>query len=596
MTAFAQATFVIKAPSSVALGEQFRVQYVLSNAEGDGFSNPSFADFDILSGPSQSHYSSFQIVNGNRSSSSSVTYTYILQARKKGTFQLPAATIHAGGKVLRTQTTSVSVSGQAAASGSAGSRRGSAYSDDDDYPQMQRAGAAISNSDLYFTVDATKRTVYEQEPIMLTYKFHSKVGVGLANVMLQQKPDLKGFWTQEIEMPRNITPSLVREGGASYKVGTYMKYVVFPQQTGKLTIPGITFDCDVIQQDRSIDPLDAFFNGGGSISRKVQRTTEPFAIEVLPLPAKPAGFSGGVGQFSIKPQLITQQPKTNDVATLRLTVSGTGNMKLIKAPAIEFPKDFDSYEAKMTDKTRVSADGISGEVYFDYTFVPRNVGKYEIPAADFIYFDTQRREYVTLHTAPIALDVKKGQRSKEDVEAELAMRNADVHDIHIGQAAIVRHGFNGSSSWIGSWRYFGVLALIVLASLALMQYVRRRAALNADVAGTRNRKARKKANKHLREAEKAMAGADHNAFYSALSQALRGYFADKLTRDAAALTNDTILTALAERGLDEESIGRTRTLLEDCDFARFAPSPDASQREKDLERASELFALLDTKL
>lgn len=597
----AQVTFVVKSPQTVDVNGQFRVQYVLSNAEGEEFSKPSFPDFEVLAGPSVSNFSNFQIINGKRSSSSSITYTYILQPKHKGTFSLPIATIKAGGKVYKSQNMKVNVISSASAGASTSSSNSRIQSSDDDdddfFTEPQHAGSAITNRDLYFTVGATKKRVYEQEPIMLTYKFHARVGVGLANVMLRQKPDLKGFWTQEIELPRNLAPSSEKQNGALYRVGTNLQYVIFPQQTGKLTIPGITFDCDVIQRDRQIDPLDAFFNGGGNINMKVQRTTDDITIEVLPLPQpKPAAFSGGVGHFALKTQLTTQVPKTNDIASLRLTISGNGNMKLIKAPIVAFPKDFDTYEAKMTDKTKVSGDGITGEVYFDYTFVPRNIGEYDIPAADFVYFDTQKQEYVTLHTQPIHLKVEKGKRSKEDVEAELAMRNSDIHDVHINELSYIAGFSTSSASWIGSLRYFFCHLLIVILGCATLLWFKKREEKNSDIAGKRSRKAQKKANKHIREAEKALATGDHSTFYSALSTALRSYFGDKLSQESASLTNESIVRALEERQLPAEVVDDVRQLLEDCDYARFAPSADASQRENDLTRASNVIDRIEFQL
>lgn len=595
--------FEVKAPSQVEAGEPFYVEYVLKDAESDDFTPPEFPDgLTLVGGPSVSRSSSVQIINGHASSNSTCSYVYVVQADKEGSFELPAATVRVEGKEYKSDKATINV-------GNGGGGNSTAKSDDDDSktskssasakadeqkPEPQKGDASVGKGNLYFTIDATKRKVYEQEPIVLTYKVHSNVKLGLANVMLKQKPDLKGFWSQEIPLSRNITSQPERHGNELFGVGTCLKYVVFPQQTGTLVVPGVTFECDVKQRMSSMDPFDAFFSGGGNMNRVVQRSTDDMNIEVLPLPEKPAGFSGGVGQFDIQTALMTPEPKTNDVVTMRLTVNGVGNMGLIKAPQIKFPASFETYDAKMTDKTKVSEKGITGEVYFDYTFVPREVGQFDIPAAKFIYFDTDKHEYVTLGTQALHLDVKKGLRSQEDVDAELAMRNSDINDIHYGESTPIRtDALTAGPGWIGSLQYFGLLAALVGALTALTVWLRRRFERNADVAGTRNRTARKKANKHLRAAEKALATADHNAFYSALSQALRGYFADKLARDAAALTNETILTALAERGLSDELQAKTKALLEDCDFARFAPAHDAGQREKDLARASELLNSID---
>lgn len=581
--------FSVKAPSIVQVDEQFYVEYVLKDAEGSAFSSPDFGDdFILLGGPSVSHSSSVQIINGHSSSSSTTSYTFALQATKEGTFDLPDATIEVEGRTIKSKPAKINVGA------------GAASADDDDAPKyndplVKPSIAGPAKDKLFFTVDATKRKVFEQEPIVLTYKVHALHNLGLANVMLKQKPDLKGFWSQEVKLKGNIQPQPEERGGKLYGAGTCLKYVVFPQQTGKLTVPSVAFECQIRRQmTGALDPFEEFFNGGGGGPQIVQRATDAMDIEVQPLPDRPAGFSGGVGHFTVATQLLTPQPKTNDVVTLRLTVSGVGNLSLVKAPRIAFPDDFDSYDAKMTDKTQVTEEGITGDVIFDYTFVPQNVGKYDIPAAEFIYFDTEKGEYVTLRTEPVHLDVKKGQRSREDVEAEMAMRNSDIRDAVLGAPSVVTtEGLGASALWIGSPLYFVCLLVILVAFTLLTLFLRRRAARVADVAGSRNRQARKKANKHLRAAEKALASGDHNAFYSALAQALRGYFADKLTRDAAALTNESILTALAERGLSEELLSQTKALLEDCDFARYAPAQEAGQREKDLERASELLNHID---
>lgn len=599
MLTFGQVTFVAQAPKSVDVESQFRLKYVLQNADGSDFKAPSFADFEVLAGPSVSQYSDFQIINGHSSSKKSITYTYILQPKKSGSFRIPAATIKADGKIYRSQMLMIAVH---AGSGSSSQGRNNIKSDDDDddfaFASQQR-GPHLSKNDLYFTVGATKRQVYEQEPIMLTYKFHSRVGVRLANVMLRQKPDLKGFWTQEVELPRNLSPTTERVGNSLYRVGTNLQYVIFPQKTGKLDIPGITFDCDVLHSDHNIDEIDAFFNGGGQISRRVSCATDNLTIDVLPLPQpQPAGFSGGVGQFTAKTQLLTPSLQTNDIATLRFTISGSGNMKLIKAPAIVFPKDFDTYDPKMTDKTRVSVDGITGEVYYDYTFVPRNVGEYDIPEADFIFFDTQKRSYVTLHTQALHLDVKKGKRSKEDVEAEMAMRNSDIRDIHqqTSSFAPFETGWDAGAGWIGSVRYFITLLVIIVASCIVLRFFGRRKARRSDVAGMRNRGARRKANKHLQKAAKVLTTNDHGAFYAALATALRGYFADKLARNAAALTNEEIISELSGRQVPLELVDGVRHLLEDCDFARFAPAGDSTQLQHDFQRATDLIDNLEAHL
>lgn len=574
--------FLVRCPSSVAVGEPFYVEFVLNDADGSDFTAPDFGDLNVVGGPSVSQSSSVQIINGKASSKSTSSYTFVLQATKEGSYTIPSASIVVDGKICQSRSLTVKAEGSGLSSNSGPqAQAGNGQADEDTRPQ--RKESSLSKSDIYFTAELSKKTVYEQEPIMLSYRVHLGPNVPLKKVVPLQRPELKGFWTQDIDLHRRIDGN----------TGICMQYLMFPQQTGKLVIPGISFNCEVVRQG-NFNTIDAFFNGGGNMHQIVERSTDDVEVEVLPLPDKPAGFSGGVGHFDVKGELLTPNPKTNDVATLRITVSGIGNLNLVKAPLVQFPEDIDGYDPKMNDNTKISADGMTGDVFFDYTFVPRAVGQYEIPATPFIYFDTQKREYVTLNTDPIHLDVKKGKRSQEDVDAEMAMQRSDLKGIHTGDVAtLCDEGLGADANWIGSFKYFLCLfGLFGLFGLAI-RILRRRVLLGADEVGTRNRKARKKANKHLRQAEKALASDDHNAFYSALAQALRGYFADKLTRDAAALTNEGILAALAERGLEEELLVMAKTLLEDCDFARFAPAAEAGRREKDLERASELLNLID---
>lgn len=585
LTSTAQVSFTLDAPKSATTNSQIRISYTLSNARLEKFNEPSFKDFEVLAGPSQSTYSSTQIINGHSTSRSGTTITYILTPRKAGTLAIPAATVKANGQTYTTNAAKIAVKEGSDANNSSGQQ----------HVEQQATTASVNESSLYIKAVPSKRRIYEQEPILLSYKGYAKAGVALSSITPVQLPDLKGFWTQEINKSQYLEYTPERIEGDLFRVIDIRQYVIFPQKSGTLTIPANDFTCSVVKQREFADDFDAFLNGGGNYSVRVDRTSPAVDIEVIPLPTpKPAGFSGGVGHLSIKAELLTDMPKTNDVATLRVTISGKGNMKLIKAPAITFPKDFDTYDAKITDKSEVTADGIMGDVYFDYTFVPRNIGEYDIPSFDFVYFDSEKGEYVTLKSDPVRLDVKKGDRSREDVEAEMRMRNSDIADIHTGESApFTTTGLRGIL-WVGSWRFFaalgGLVALFVAGILVAFRIIRR----NADVVSSRNRRARKKANKHLRNAEKVLTTGDQHEFYGALTTALRGYFADKLACEAAALTTDSIVGQLAERNMaDEALLTELRRLLEDCDFARFAPSADASQRSADLERASTLLETLD---
>ena len=503
LSALAQ-TFRTQAPSSVGLDETFRVEYILSTSDATDFHCPASADFEILGGPSTSTRSSMQWVNGKSSSSSSITYTYILQARHTGKLALPRPTVKVGGKTFHSSAATIIVTAQSSNGGQRAPR--TATQDNDDYDI--RPAKAVTQRDLFVRCVASKKQLYEQEPVSITYKVYARTGVGLSNVVPQRKPDMKGFWTQEIELPATLKPSYETIGGVSYRVFTFMQYVAFPQQTGTLTLPPLQTECSVIQRDPNIDPLDAFFNGGGSLSTQIQRNADAVSFQVRPLPApRPTGFSGGVGILNAQGKLLTPAPATNDIATYRITISGQGNMKLIQAPAVTFPKSFDTFDPKTEDATRITYGSISGKITFDYTFVPREEGDFTIPATDFIYFDIDTGNYRTIRIPATPLHVKKGARSREDVERELALRQSTIRPDHT-QAS--------RSHTLSYPLYFLFLALLAALAWLVSRLIRMPIAQRLR---TRWQQSGHQRNKHLSAAEEALRQHNAKAFYAALEQA-----------------------------------------------------------------------------
>ena len=336
-------TLTGRAPSQVAVGEQFRLSYTINTQDVRGFRAGNIPEeFEVLMGPSTSTQSSFQMVNGHTSSTSSVTYTYIVVATKNGTFTIPPAHCTVDGKTVTSNEIRIKVSGQAQQqSGRQQSRQQSGGNG-----ELRPAGSAISGSDLFIHVSASKQHVREQEPILLTYKVYTLVGL---TQLSGKMPDLKSFYTREVPLPQEKSFKIETFNGRQYRTVTWQQYVMFPQATGKLEIPAITYDGIVVQQNRNVDPFEAFFNGGsGYVEVKKQIKAPAITIQVDPLPQRPANFSGGVGSFNISAQMDKTEVKANDPVNLRVVVSGVGNMKLLKQPVVKMPKDFDSYDAKVT--------------------------------------------------------------------------------------------------------------------------------------------------------------------------------------------------------------------------------------------------------
>ena len=564
-------TLTGRAPSQVAVGEQFRLTYTVNTDDAKGFRAGDIPDaFDVLMGPSTSTQSSFQMINGHTSSSSSITYTYILSATKNGSFTIPAAHVTAAGKNISSNELHIKVSGEAQ-QGRQGNHQQSSTG------EVRSAGSQISGSDLFIKVTASKKHVLEQEPILLTYKVYTLVGLTQLNGKMA---DLKSFYTREVPLPQEKQFHIESLNGKPYRTVTWQQYVVFPQTTGKLEIPSITYEGIVVQQNRNIDPFEAFFNGGsGYVEVKKQINAPGIIIDVDPLPQRPAGFSGGVGHYSISAQMEKKEVKANDPVKLRVVVSGVGNMKLLKQPEVKFPKDFDHYDAKVTDKTQLTTKGLEGSVIYDFLVVPRHQGDFEIPAIEYIYFDTQSNQYKTIKTEPFQLHVDKGSGSSQAAytgQEDVKQLNSDIHYIKIGdthQRGINEFFFSSSEYWMS----IGVL-LLVFVSLFII--FRKRAIENADIVKQRAGKANKVAAKRLKKAAKLMAAGRQNEFYDEVLRALWGYVGDKLNMPVEQLSRDNISQQLETCHVTTETIQQFIGALDECEFARYAPGDATGNMNK----------------
>lgn len=570
--------FVAEAPSQVAVGEQFRLTYTINTQDASGFHIGNIPDaLEILMGPSTSRQSSFQMVNGHTSSTSSITYTYILCANKAGKFDIPAASISADGKRLTSNKLRITVSGSAGGGNSQAQPQGRGRQ------QIREAGSRISGSDLFIKVSASKKRVHEQEPILLTYKVYTLVGLSQLDGKM---PDLKGFYTQEIKLPQQKSLKVETLNGRQYQTVTIRQYVMFPQKSGKMEIPSIIFDGVVVQQNRNIDPFEAFFNGGSGYVEVKQKIKAPgLTIDVEPLPTRPADFSGGVGHFNISAQLNKQDVKANDPVTLRVTVSGVGNLKLVKTPIVNFPKDFDKYDAKVTDKTKLTANGVEGSMVYDFLAIPRNPGKYEIPAVEFTYFDTGSNSYKTVRSESFTLNVAKGTGSGSVTSytgnEDLTMLNKDIRHIKTGDADV----HDVDVFFFASTAYWISLSLLVIIFVSLFVIFRQRAIDNANVGKMRGKKANKMASKRLKKAKALLDSGRGNDFYDEVLRALWGYIGDKLNMPVEHISRDNISQCLAERNVNEVTISQFISALDECEFARYAPGDAKGNMDKTFESA-----------
>lgn len=574
-------TFTADAPSAVVMGETFRLSYTINTHGARGFRVGDIADFDILSGPNQSSSSNISIINGVRTSSKKLTFTCILRPKREGTFTIPAATVTVDGELLTSKELTVKVLPQDQRStqqSGAQQGRGTASSQT----------GQISNDDLFIVASVNKKKVYEQEAVLLTYKIYTTVN--LTNVS-GKMPDLKGFHTQEMEMPKgNREFELEHYNGRNYRTIVWSQYVLFPQQSGQLEIPSITFEGTVAQRVQSYDPFDAFFNGGSSyvnVQREIR--TPKLTVDVSPLPSgRPVSYYGGVGSFNMTSTISTTELKENEAVTLKLVISGTGNMKLIKTPEVKFPADFEVYDPKVDNKFTLKTGGLSGNKVIEYLAIPRHGGEYTIPSVEFAYFDVKSGAYKTLSTPEYTLNVAKGDGTSSSApvgyvsKEELRLLGQDIRYIQLGETKYQPKGkcFYGT---MGYWLWY---IIPFLTFVALVVIYRKQALESANVAKQKTKKASKVATRRLKVAKKKMREDDKAGFYDEVLKALWGYLGDKLNMPVSELSKDNISAKLIDCGVSEELIQECLSLVGECEFARYAPSLSDS-------RVEEVYAKVD---
>ena len=577
-------SFTASAPDAVVVGDQFRLSYTVTTQKVKDFRAPSIKGFDVLMGPSRSQQSSTQIVNGNVTSTSSIT----LMANTAGEYTIGGASIVADGNQMVSNSVKIKVLPQDQNS-NGGQGGSSAHSS---------SGTSVSDQDLFITATASKTNVFEQEAFVLAYKIYTRESnLQLNNAKL---PDFKGFHSQEIEMTTNArwTPEHYR--GRNYYTTVYRQFVLFPQQSGKLYIDPAQFQMTIGKPVQSDDPFDAFFNGGSNVIEiKKSIATPKIAINVNPLPAgKPADFSGGVGEFTVSSSINSQELKTNDAITIKLVISGTGNLKLISNPEIKFPEDFEVYDPKVDNQVRLTREGLTGNRVIEYLAIPRHAGTYKIPGVSFSYFDIRSKSYKTLKTEEYVVNIEKGAGNADQVIAnftnkeDLKVLGEDIRYIKQNEVTLQPKG----SFFYGSMSYWLFYIIPALAFIIFFIIYRKQAAENANVAKVRTKKANKVATKRMKLAGKLLSENKKDAFYDEVLKALWGYISDKLNIPVSRLSKDNIEEKLRNHGVSEELIKDFLNALNDCEFARFAPGDESQAMDKVYASSIEVISKMENSI
>jgi hypothetical protein len=579
-------SFKASAPDVVVVGDQFRLSYTVTTQKIKDFRAPSIKGFEVLMGPSRSQQSSTQIINGNMTSTSSITYTFILMATAAGEYSIPGASVIADGNQLVSNSIKIKVLPQ-----EEGGNRGQA--------SETARSSSVSNQDLFITATASKTNVYEQEAFLLTYKIYTREpNLQLNNAKL---PDFKGFHSQEIEMPANARWSQEHYNGRNYSTAVYRQFVLFPQQSGKLFIEPAQFQMTIGKAIQSDDPFEAFFNGGSNILEIRKNIVTPrISIDVHSLPAnnKPANFTGGVGEFSISSSINNEKLKTNDALTVKIVISGTGNLKLISNPEVKFPNDFEIYDPKVDHQVRLTREGLTGNKIVECLAIPRHAGTYKIPAISFSYFDIRSKSYKTLHTEEYTVKVEKGAGNANQVIAnftnkeDLKVLGEDIRYIKQNEVTLVPKGH----FFYGSMRFWLFYIIPTLAFIVLFIVYRKQAIENANVAKIKTKRANKIAVKRMKMAGKLLSNNKQEAFYDEVLKALWGYISDKLNIPVSRLSKDNIEEKLRDHGVGEDLIKDFLNALNNCEFARFAPGNQNQAMDKIYSSSIEVISKMESSI
>jgi hypothetical protein len=577
-------------PEVVRVGQQFNITWTINAGDGQ-FSAPSFEGFYKLAGPQTSYSSNTQIINGKISRETSYSYSYYVQAIKEGRFVIPPANLTLKNKTYRSDSLRIEVIGNNASAGQpnvpAGNPRGK------ENEQVEEA----AGNDLIVSLSLDRKEAYLGEHILATVKIYTKVDISGINEI--KYPAFDGFLKTDLNTPP--LTSLRRENinGTIYGTGVVQQFLLYPQVTGEITIEPVQISVMVQQKSGQSDP---FFGDFFSTYTTVPRAalSKALKIKVNPLPGvKPDDFSGIVGKASISATLNKDSVNVNDAVSLRFVVSGSGNLKLATAPQFKMPPDVEVYDPKISDDLKNGPDGTSGQKVFEYLLIPRHSGEYKIPPVSFSYFDVSSKRYEKLTTRELNFHARKGNEQNTGITVYGGVSKEDVK--YLGKDIRFIKSLPGqlkkSGNLILSKRsFYSIYILALLVFLAVLFIRREHIRRNSDISSVKNRKAAKIAGKRLKEASTCLREGATDRFYEEILKAVWGYLSDKLNIAVSDLTRDNAVSSLTEKGINEEEIKNLNSILDKCEYVRFAPSSSGTEATKIYEDTSRFISTVENSI
>ena len=578
-----EVVFRAQAPKQVIAGQPFQVSFTVNQRSRD-FRAPELVDFEVLSGPYTSTSSSTSYVNGKRTSVFEQTYTYMLMATKTGSFTIPPATVRVDGENVQSNGVRVEVlPADEQPSGGQSSQGRSGQGGQQNSQSAQSGQGNVNAENLFVRTIATKTHVHEQEALMVMYKLYF-ANVDVAQLTNNTKlPEFTGFLKQELEQGE-IQTEMEHYNGHNYQTAVLYRTILYPQHSGDITIDPAKFEAVLRVQTRT-QPRSIFDDFFGSYTTVTKMLTAPaVTVKVDALPAgKPAGFSGGVGTFTLTPSISQTELQTNDAVTIKLDISGAGNMKLLKTPAIDWPEGFEPYDPKVTNNFNTTTSGVSGTKSIEYLAIARNSGDYTIPALHFSYFDIEAKAYKTLTTPEYTIHVKRSGNAAEGNEGvvvsytqkeDIKQLGTDIRYIDVKGERLKVKGERINYQLIWLWY---VIPLII--AIVLLIVLRKQIKEASDMTRMRYKRANKVAQKRLKAAAAALKAEDKNRFYEEIERAAWTYLSDRLSIPTADLNKENIASILRQKNVSEELISEVMKVLSTAEFARYAPSTDHAMND-----------------
>lgn len=569
----------------VAVGEQFQVSYEL-NGDGKDFRAPNFTNFEIIGGPFTSTSSSVQIINGSVSRTNTQTFSFHLRAIKEGTYTIPSASITVDKKKITSEPCEINVTSSTSGS--------STYNG-----TTTNTKTNIGAKEVFLKATPNKKKVYQGEQILLTYNIYYTIPISQLSV--SKSPSYSGFWTKDItENDGSLQQSSTIIDGQQYNVATIKEIVLFPQKPGNLIIDPLDLTCVAqIKQQRNrshgYDPFEDFFGdvmGTSYTNVRKDIKSQPITIEVEPLPTsnKPSSFKGAVGQFTFTSKIDRNELKVNEAFTLTLTVSGKGNIELLELPKPVFPPDFEVYDPKISTTVKNNALGIYGSKKAEYIIIPRVSGDFTLENIEFSYFNPSLKRYETLNSDIHNIQVQKGTDSSSSAiytpgQADIKYLGNDIHHINVSNTDLSITG----STFFMSPIYIVIVVIMVLIFIVTLVIYKRINKLNKNQALAKNKQATKIAKKRLNNAHNYLVINNQNSFYEEFSQALWGYISDKLNISRSQLSMDSVKEIMLSKDVPEDIVNEFVDLLNNCEFARFAPGDPNKKMDELYQKGIELI-------